>query len=257
MGKNDINRELSLVEVISKTLEVYRRDFMKYFVLFAVVGVIIGIVTMLAQQAFVLPTPPSNPTPQQFYDFFPGFFKAFVPLVISIFIVTVIFFSIAQGAAIKLASERIEKRQADIWKSVRFVGSRLLRIWALSILAGLIVILGFFALIIPGIILAIMFSLAFPVLIIENKGVLDSMRKSRKLVGHRWLKTFATFLVLYIIVIIASAIVGAISRPLGIAGPVVNGLLSAIYEPLFPILMVVYYYSNLVRARASHARSHR
>jgi hypothetical protein len=242
-----IRRELSLGEVISKTFEVYRRDFTKYFVLFAVVEIIIGVVTTLAQHAFVLPTLPSNPTPQQFFNWFPGFFGALLPLVASIFIVTVVFFPIAQGSAIKLASEQIEKGQTDIGTSIRFVASRLLWIWGLSIVVGIIVVLGFIALIVPGIILAIMFSLAFPALLIENKGVLDSMGRSRELVGHRWLKTFATFLVLAIIFIIASAIVGTISGPLGVASPVINGLLSAFYQPLFPILLTVYYYSNLAR----------
>ena len=242
-----INRELSLGEVISKTFELYRRDFTKYFILFAVVEVIIGVVTALARQAFVLPTLPFNTTPQQFFIWLPGFLGALVPLVASIFIVTVVFFPIAQGSATKLASERIDKGEADIGMSVRFAVSRLLWIWGLSIVVGIIVILGLIALIVPGIILAIMFSLAFPVLLIENKGVLDSMGRSRELVGHRWLKTFATVLVLVIIVIIASAIVNAISAPLGVASPVVNGLLSAFYQPLFPILLTVYYYSNLAR----------
>lgn len=245
--KEGIKRELTLGEVISKTFEVYQRDFTKYFVLFAVVEVIIGVVTTLAQHAFVLPTLPSNPTPQRFFDWFPGFLGALVPLALSICIVTVVFFPIAQGSAIKLASEQIEKGKADLGASVRFASSKLLWIWALSILVGIIVVLGFIALIVPGIMLTIMFSLAFPVLIIENKGVLDSMGRSRELVGHRWLKTFATFLVLAIIIAIASAIVGAISGPLGVASPVVNGLLSAFYQPLFPILLVVYYCSNLAR----------
>ncbi len=117
----------------------------------------------------------------------------------------------------------------------------------MSVVVGIIVVLGFIALVVPGIILAIMFSLAFPVLLIENKGVLDSMRRSRELVGHRWLKTFGVYLILGIIVAVASFIVGAISRPFGVASPVVNGLLSALYQPLFPILLAVYYYSSLAR----------
>ncbi len=181
-----IKRELSLGEVLSKTFDLYRRDFAKYFVLFAVVGVIIGVVTALARQAFVLPTLP------------PTF-------------------------------------------------SKLLWIWALSIVVGVIVILGLIALIVPGIILAIMFSLAFPVLLIENKGVLESMGRSRELVSHRWLKTFATYLVLGIILLVASAIISAIIKPLGVAVPVVSGFLSAFFQPLSPILMTVYYYSNLAR----------
>src|SRR5437879_1819535 len=92
-----------------------------------------------------------------------------------------------------------------------------------------------------------MFSLALPVLLIENKGVMESMGRSRQLVSHRWAKTFGTFLVLGIIVLIASLIFSAITAPLGIIGPVVNGILSAVYQPLFPILLTVYYYSNLAR----------
>src|SRR2546426_11738743 len=241
--EHGIRRELSLGDVISKTFELYRRDFTKYFVLFAVVGVIIGIVTTLARQAFVLPTLPSNPTPQQVSNWF----GALVPLVALISIVTVVFSPIAQGTTIKLASERIEKGHAEMGTSVRFAVSKLLWIWALSIVVGVIVFLGFIALIVPGIILAIMFSLAFPVLLIENKGVLESMGKSRELVSHRWLKTFATFLVLGIVILIASTIVSAIGGLVGVAGPVINGLLSAFYQPLFPILLTIYYYSNLAR----------
>jgi hypothetical protein len=245
-----INRELTLGEVFSKTFELYRRGFAKYFLLFAVVQVIIGIVTTIAQQAFVLPTLPSNPTPQQVYDWFPGFFGTLFLLLASILIVTLVFVPIAQGGAIKLGSEQVEKGQADLGASVRFAASRLLWIWALSIVVGIIVVLGFIALIIPGIILAIMFCLALPVLIIEKKGVLESMGRSRHLVGQRWLKTFATFIVLGLIIIVASVIVSAISGLFGFAGPVVNGLLSAFYQPLIPILLVVYYYSNLARIAA-------
>ena len=245
--EQSIRRELSLGDVISKTFELYRRDFTKYFVIFAVVGAIIGIVTALARQTFPLPTLPPNPTPQQVSNWFPGFLGALVLLVALIFIVTAVFSPIAQGTAIKLASEQIEKGHSEIGTSVRFAVSKLLWIWALSIVVGVIVTLGLIALIVPGIILGIMFSLAFPVLLIENKGVLESMGRSRELVSHRWLKTFATFLVLAIVNIVASAIVSAISGLLGVAGPIVNGFLSAFYQPLFPILLTVYYYSNLAR----------
>jgi ribosomal protein L40E len=169
-----------------------------------------------------------------------------------IFLVNVIFSTIAQGGAIKMASEEITKGQVNTGASVRFAVSKLLSIWALSIIVGIIVFLGFIALIVPGIILAIMYSLALPVLLIENKGITESMGRSRQLVSHRWGKTLGTFLALAIIIIIASLIVSAITAPLGtILGPVVNGILSALYQPLFPILMAVYYYSNLARTTAS------
>src|SRR5690348_7208008 len=125
-----IKRELSLGEVLSKTFELYRRDFTKYFVLFAVVGVIIEIVTTLARQAFVLPTLPPNATPQQFSSWFSAFLGAFFLLIASILIVTVVFSAIAQGSSIKLASEQIEKGHADLGASVRLAFSKLLWMWA-------------------------------------------------------------------------------------------------------------------------------
>jgi len=244
-----ISRELSFGEIFSKTFDVYRRYFAKYFVLFAIVGVIIQIVTTLAMQAFPRPAPlPLNPTPQQFSNYLSALFEALFLLLAVIFLVSVIFSTIAQGGAIKMASEEITKGQVNIGASVRFAVSKLLSIWALSIIVGIIVFLGFIALIVPGIILAIMYSLALPVLLIENKGVTESMGRSRQLVSHRWGKTLGTLLALAIIVIIASLVVNAITVPLGnILGPVVNGILSAFYQPLFPILVTVYYYSNLAR----------
>jgi hypothetical protein len=214
------------------------------------VEVIIGILTACAQHAFPLPTLPPNATPQQVSSWFGSFFGAFFVYIGAIFIATIVFFPIAQGTAIKLASEQTEKGKADLRASIRFTTSRLLSIWALSIVVGIIVFLGFIALIIPGIILAIMFSLAFPVLIIENKGFSESMSRSRLLVGHRWLKTFVVYLILAIIVGISTAIVSAIAAPFGVASPVVSGILSALYEPLLPILLVVYYYSNHARISA-------
>src|SRR5256712_4142565 len=248
-----INRELGIGEVISKTFEVYRRDFAKYFVLFAVVGVIVQVVTTLAQQAFVLPTLPVNPTPQQFSSWFSALFGPLFLLIAVIFVVNIVFSTIAEGSAIRLASEQITKGQVNLGTSIRFAVSKLLSIWALSIIVGIIVFLGIIALIVPGIILAIMYSLALPVLLIENKGVTESMGRSRQLVSHRWAKTFGTFLVLGIIVLIASLIFSTITAPLGIIAPVVNGILSALYQPLFPILLAVYYYSNLARTAPATA----
>src|SRR3989449_4393557 len=242
-----ISRELSLGENISKTFEVYRREFAKYFVLFAIVGVIVQVVTTLAQQAIVLPTLPVNPTSEQVSSWFAALFGAFFLLIGAIFIVNIVFSTIAEGSAIKLASEQITKGEANLGAAIKLAISRLLSLWALSLSVVIIVLLGTLALVVPGIILAIMFSLALPVLLIENKGVTESMGRSRQLVSHRWGKTFGTFLVLGIIVLIASLIFSAITAPLGITGPVVNGILSALYQPLFPILMAVYYYSNLAR----------
>ncbi|MDG6904199.1 MAG: zinc-ribbon domain-containing protein [Nitrososphaerota archaeon] len=244
--KERIAQELSLGDVVTKTFELYRRDFSKYLILFIIVEVITGLINTVIHSAIVMPKLAANPTAQQFFNWVPGFLGALISIVALSAIITLILYPIAYGGAIKIASDVVEKGQADIEASVRFAISRILWLWLVGIVVGIIVSLGLVALIVPGIILAIMFSLVPPVLIIE-KPSFESLRRSRKLVGDRWLKTLAVFIVFGIIIAIAAAIAGAISAVFGVASTIVSSILSAFYLPLIPIALTVYYYSNVVR----------
>ena len=117
----------------------------------------------------------------------------------------------------------------------------------LGFVVGIIVVLGFIALIIPGIIFAIMFSMSVPVLLLENKGVFESMSRSRQLVSNKWLGTFNLYFVLGVIIAVAATVLSIIS---GFAGPwssILSSTLSALWQPLIPIALTVYYYSNVTR----------
>lgn len=247
-----ITRELGIGEVISKTFELYRRNFAKYFVLFVVVEAIIGIVNTLAYNAFSLPVLPSNATPQQVLNWLPGYLGSLFELGAVIAVVSLVFVPIAFGGTIKMASEEIEGKPVDVGASIKFALTKLVWMWALGLIVAIIVGLGLVALIVPGIILGIMFSLVFQALLIENKGIAGSLSRSRELVGHRWLKTFATFLIFGIIIAIIAAVVTAVSAPFGVANRVVSSVLSAFYQPILPVATTVYFYSN--RARTSPAQ---
>ena len=242
-----VTQELSVGEVISKTFELYRRNFVKYLIVYLVVEAIIGVVTAIAYHTFVLPTLPPNSTRQQVLDWLPGFLGTLFSLVAVIGVVDLVFGPIAAGGTIKMASEEIEGRPVELGASVRFAASKLVWMWALGLIVGIVVGLGFIALVIPGIILAIMFCLTLPALLLENVGVIGSLGRSRELVSHRWLKTFAVFLIWVVIIAIISIIVGLIASPFGWASNIVSSLLSAFYLPLIPIALTLFYYSNLAR----------
>ncbi|SRR5579875_380662 len=242
-----ITQELTLGEVFSRTFELYRLDFSKYIILFVVVEAIVGILTTLVRGAIVLPPAlPANATPQEIISWAPGYFSAQAALIALSAIVTLVFYPISIGSAVKIASDGIVTGRADLAASVRSAVSRIVWLWVVGIVVGIIVILGFIALFVPGVILAIMFSLVLPALIIEGTGF-GSMSRSRQLVSHRWLKTLVLFIIFGIIIGIASAIVSAISAPFGVASTIVSSILSAFYLPLIPIMLTVYYYSNSAR----------
>lgn len=247
-----ISAELSLGEVVSKTFDLCRRNFVKYTVLFLVVEAVIGLIDVWAYGAFPLPTLPSNATPQDVLNWAPGFFTNLFYLIAVVGLVSVVFGTIAYGGTIKMASEEIENKPVGLGAAVRFAASKVLWVWALGIVVGIIVVLGLVALVVPGIILAIMFSLSFQALLIENAGIGGSLSRSRELVGHRWLKTFAVIVVFGIIVGVAAAVVGAIAAPFGYWRQLVSGVLSAFYLPIVPVATTVYFYSN--RARLSPAQ---
>ena len=246
-AEQGITRELGLSEVISKALEVYRRGFVWYFVLFLVAEVIYSLLLIPIQRAYVLPLAPVNATAQQLYAWVPGYIGTLVPFTVLTSVVSLVVVVPAYAVAIKMVSDEVQKGQVDLGSSLRFTAPRLAWVWALSVIFGVVVVFGLVALLVPGIIVAIMFCLALPVLMIEGRGVTECMSRSRELVGHRWMKTFVLFVIGVVLLGIASGVVGVVGGFFGGAGTLVSSALSAFYVPLIPITLAVYYYSNLAR----------
>ncbi len=238
-----ITQELSIGDVLSKTFELYKSQFVKYVILFAVVEAVIGALDTTTRYLIKVPVaPPIGSSPFAVLSTL----GTTIELAALSGIITLVFLPLSYGSVVKMASQEIETGQVDFTPSVRYALSRLVWIWVVGLVVGIIVFLGFIALIVPGIILAIMFSLVLPIIIIE-KSDFKSMGRSRELASHRWLKTFALFIVFAIIIGIASAIVSFISAPFGFASSIVSSILSALYLPLLPIMLTVYYYSNVAR----------
>lgn len=221
-----IHEELEVGRILSEMFDLFRADFGRYFVLFAVTEGVVSAATLAAERAY-------------------GASLAFA--LVATGLLALVLGSVAQGTAIRMASDKIQTGRTDLGQAVRFAFSRLIRIWIVSFVVGVVVLLGVIALVVPGIILAIMFSMALPALLLENRTLGGSLNRSRELVSHRWGKTFVTFIVVGLVVLVASVVVDTIAAAFGFVGPVVTGLLSGFYQPLLPIVVTVYYYSNAAR----------
>lgn len=247
MAEQTIGQELSVGQIISRTFRTYRRNFLGFFVIFAVVEVAVEGVGVLAGRVLAAPPITSAPTFQQVFASLAALYETLAVTVIASFVIG----AMATGSAINMASDDIQTGRVELARAVRSAFSRLLALWGLSLVLAVFVGVGFLALFAPGVILGIMFSLAFPVLLLENAGIGKSLTRSRELVDHRWGKTFALFLVVGAIVLVPSLVLTLVPRFLGpVVGPIVVGVLYGFVEPIIPIAVVVFYYSNVARLAA-------
>lgn len=254
MNSRKPSRELSIGEILSETFALYSGNFTQYLIPFLVAGAITGLLGMALNVVIHVPaTLPATATSEEILNWLPGYFAAVVALAILTGIVGWIIGYMAQGISIKFASDTLEKGQADLSTSFNFTASRILSILGASIITGFLIFLGVIALVVPGIILMIMFSLVVPTIVIENTGALESLSRSRRLVSNRWLKTFGLLLVLYIIIGLVTIIVSEVtarvtllSAPFGI-GTLVSSLITAFIQPILPIGLTLYYYSMVAR----------
>ena len=243
-------RELDLGEILEKTLSLYSSKFLLFYLPFLVAGLITGAWGEVVRWMFPEPAAPSPTAPPDvllsYFFSMLGVLAVTLPLII---LVSWIIDTIVRGMAVKVASDLLEGRSVDLSKALNFTATRLLSLLGAGIVTGVLIVMGLICLVVPGIILAIMFSLVVPVIILEQAGTFQSLSRSRKLVGGRWLKTFALLLIVYIIITVASFVFGEISS-VGFRGPaswIVSSVLGALVSPILPIAVTLYYYSMVAR----------
>lgn len=94
---------------------------------------------------------------------------------------------IATGAVVYTVFQRMRGRNPGMGDSLRVGLSQLGAVVGVAILQGLATLLGMMLCIIPGIIFAVMYSLAVPVAVEERPGIGQSMHRSADLTdNHRW-----------------------------------------------------------------------
>jgi hypothetical protein len=158
-----------------------------------------------------------------------------------------------QGALVK-AVEDVRDGRADL--SIRDTFARawphVLAVAVAGILAGLAIAAGLLLLIVPGLVLLTWWVLIIPVIVLENKGALDSFGRSRELVrGYGW-NVFGVIVLTLLILIAAAIVIGLVLSPLDdwlqeLIADIVSGTL---FAPFLAVTWTLLYF----RLRAAKAR---
>ena len=247
MQSKNLQSELSIGEILTQTFNLYSRNFVQYLIPFLAAGILTGLVTMAVTSAIVIPAAPVHPTSQQLLAWFPTYLAAIVTSIFLSGIVSWVANGITAGITIKSTSDMLERGQANLRTAFNFTLTKVPSLLAASVITGILIVLGFIALVVPGVILALMFSLVYPAIMLEGTGVLGSLSRSRVLVSNRWLKTFGLLLLLGIIVAIVNGVFVLIASPFGVVSPLISGILTALIAPIFAIAITLYYYSMKAR----------
>jgi hypothetical protein len=167
--------------------------------------------------------------------------------------------ALVTAACVKAVSDIYLDQPTSIAGSLRFALRRLLSVVWLEIVTTIGLILGFVALIVPGIYLYAAWSVAVPCLLIERRGAFRALGRSRRLVKGRWWPTAGVILVATIMVgliagafgALLGAIAGVSDQSSVLLAAVIVALAGAISgiitEPFRAAAITVLYYDLRVR----------
>jgi hypothetical protein len=170
--------------------------------------------------------------------------------------------ALVTAACVKAVSDAYLDRTPGIGSSLRFALRRLLAVLGCQIVRVLGLIVAFVLLIIPGIWLYGMWSVAVPALLVEGKGPVASLGRSGRLVKGRWWPVAGVLIVTTIMVAVIGGAVSALllglaslpSRPsLGLAVLVttLSGVVSGVItQPFTATVTTILYYDLRVRKEA-------
>ncbi len=120
-----------------------------------------------------------------------------------------------------------------------------------GIVAGVGIVIGFILIIVPGLILITIWSVAAPVVVLERPGVFASLGRSRELVrGNGW-QVFAVIFVLFFLILIVSAGIELAADSAGTgAGLVARVVIGVLTGPISALAQAVLYF-DLRKAHAA------
>jgi hypothetical protein len=162
------------------------------------------------------------------------------------FIACLITVPIMQGALVFGSMGDLEGRQPSMNECLAAGSKHWLRLLGLDFLAGLGVVIGMILLIVPGVFLALRWSVAVPALMLEGRGIQESMGRSAALTQNRRWSIFLLGLIFFAAMIVLQIALTIIGFPFGslhehsafsvVTTPLVNTCTSVVVYPVVTVL---------------------
>jgi len=162
------------------------------------------------------------------------------------------------AALISMLDSFATRGQAPLGEALGLGVGLIPKLFGASLLVGLIVVIGFILLILPGIYWWGIYQLTFIVLIVERTGITQSMGASRRLIRGYWWRS-ATIITIAFIILLVLSLIGGVANGLvvGVFGfgtfaalldqSVIGAALNVVLFPLLPCFLLSMYYDLKLR----------
>lgn len=192
-------------------------------------------------------------------------------LFLAVYPVMIVGTMLVWGALIHETSRAVEGGSIDRSEAYRVSFRRMLPAIGAGILFTILSALGLVLLVVPGILVCIALFATWHAVVIEGRGPVEALSRSRELARGAWGRIFGVMVVAFIIIMIPSMLVGATTGaamagamlssgdPDAVAGAmgtfsavnnVLSILLSALTTPFLTAALTVLYYDRRVRTEA-------
>jgi glycerophosphoryl diester phosphodiesterase family protein len=219
-------RPLTVGELLDRTFFLYRRHFLLFVGIAALPNLIV-----LSFQLFQLVMAPRS---------LGGALMTLAWLIVTM-IVYFVTIAISQGATIIAVSQIQLQREATASGAFAAIRSRIGEIALVILGMALRILVGFLFFIVPGLYLAIVWSLTIPVVVLEGRRLPDALARSAELTkGHRG----RVFTIYFLLLVLAYIVTILVQLPLMIAIGISSGATSTGELP--PIAEILLALSNFV-----------
>lgn len=171
---------------------------------------------------------------------------------------TIVGMLVAYAAIFHVAMQDLHGQPVVTHGLFRTAASKFWPLLGLTLLTGLGVLAASLLLIVPGVILALAWSVAFPALVVEDRGVFNAFGRSAALTrGKRW-SIFLLFFIVVLVTIIVELVLfavfggfqGLVSRTPSLATTAVSQLLAVITVPFGAVLSTALF--NQLRGKTGY-----
>lgn len=128
-------------------------------------------------------------------------------------LVTLIAVSFAEAAYLLATRELLKKKKLDIKAVLNLAVSKIVKIIVISLIIGIAVGFGFVLLIVPGIILMLLLAYAVPLAVLEDKGIMESIKGSIEIGKKNMGDTFMFALISIVIITVFNYVTGLLPAP--------------------------------------------